>query len=303
MSENNKYLIILTGPTAVGKTELSIELAQWLDTDIISCDARQFYKEMNIGTAKPNKEEMGMVRHHFINNLSITENYSAGDFERDAILLLEEKFKTSNSAFVTGGSGLYIKAVCEGFDQFPEVPEDIINSLKSVFALGGINPLQEELKIKDPQYYKEIDLNNPHRIIRALSVIRTSNQPFSLFQSKNQRVRTFTPIYIILHRDREELYDRINKRVDLMIEDGLIDEVKSLLKFKDQNALQTVGYQELFDYFDGIHDLGTAIELIKRNSRRYAKRQLTWFRKIQDSKWFHPEEVESIKAYIELRLG
>ncbi len=294
MNENVKHLIVISGPTAVGKSELTIELALRFGSEIISCDSRQFYKEMSIGTAKPTTDDLLKVKHHFIDSLSIKEDFSSGDFEKQGLLLLEDLFVKHNILFLTGGSGLYIKALCEGFDDYPQVDSKVFDKLNFEIKEYGISKLQERLKILDFDYYSSCDIDNPQRIIRALSIIETSGKKFSSFHKKIKKARPFQTTYIILNRDRNETYARINERVEKMFEEGLLLEVKSLIENKYSNALQTVGYQELFSYFDGEVSLEEAKELIKRNSRRYAKRQLTWFRKMQEAKWFHPDQKEDI---------
>jgi len=271
-----KYLIVIAGPTAVGKTELTIDLAKYFHSEIISSDSRQFYREMNIGTAKPTEEELAQVKHHFIDDLSIHDAYSVGDFERDGLQLLDELFRKLDVVFITGGSGLYIKALCEGLDQFPDVPENILDHYKSLLSTQGIEVLQKELAEVDPDYYQRVDSQNPHRLIRALSVCKASGKAFSSFLQQEKAVRNFTPIFICLQREREELYDRINRRVEIMLKEGLIQEAKELFPFRHLNALQTVGYQELFEFMNNQISQAEAIELIKRNTRRYAKRQGTW---------------------------
>lgn len=293
-----KYLIIIAGPTAVGKTTLSIQLAQYFQTEIISADSRQFYREMNIGTAKASPKELLLIKHHFINSLSIQDNYSVGDYERDVIQLLKERFKNKKIMILTGGSGLFIRAVCQGLDEFPDVPLSIRKELETLYNEKGIEALQIELKKSDPSYYDKVDLQNPHRLIRALSVCRVSDRPFSSFQNTNKTKRNFTPIYISLTRERKELYQRINQRVDQMLANGLMDEAKKLFPHRHLNALQTVGYQELFDFFEDKLVLAEAIELIKRNTRRYAKRQETWFRKNDFWEHFPPSDYDVIKKYI-----
>ena len=299
---DNKYLIVIGGPTASGKTATAIEIAKYFESEIISADSRQFYREMNIGTAKPTTEEQSIVPHHFINSLSIGEQYTVGDFERDAISLLNHLFKNNKYAVMTGGSGLFIKAVCEGMDEFPHVPQEIKNKLESEYRMNGISPLQEELQAKDPLYFTSIDINNPHRLLRALSVIRASGRPFSSFRTNYKVNRPFETIYILLDLDRETLYQRINERVDKMIEQGQLEEAKRLVSQKHLNALQTVGYQELFDHFDGKTSLAEAIELIKQNTRRYAKRQMTWFRR--DLHWtrFSPSEIAKMLDFIKTKF-
>lgn len=300
---NHKYLIIIGGPTASGKTKVAIDIAKHFDTVVLSADSRQFYREMNIGTAKPNAAELEAVTHHFINSLSIHDDYSVGDFEKDATRLLSDVFTKKDVAVLVGGSGLFIKAVCESLDEFPDVPAAINQQLAVEFAEGGLTFLQNELKEKDPDYYQEVDLNNHHRLLRALSVCRASGQPFSSFRSKNKVQRPFTPIYILLDWDRAQLYERINLRVDEMMEMGQLAEAKTLFPLRHLNALQTVGYQELFDHFEGKISLEEAVNLIKQNSRRYAKRQMTWFRR--DKHWhsFHPSEPNAMIELIEEKTG
>ena len=294
MEEEKKYLIVITGPTAVGKTDLTIDLAQHFDAEIISCDSRQFYKEMSIGTAKPSKDELLSVKHHFVDSLSITEPYSAGDFERDGLVLVKKLFKKNNTVFVSGGSGLYIRALCEGFHTFPNVDDSIVSELKERLKNQGIEALQTELLEKDPDFYRKVDIHNAHRIIRALSVIQSSGKPFSSFTQPSLKKRDFEVIYVVLNRDRQELYYRINDRVDSMMKQGLLEEAKKLFAYKSNNALQTVGYQELFDHLEGKSALKNSVDLIKQNTRRYAKRQLTWFRRINDAEWFHPDQKQEI---------
>ena len=293
-------LLVLSGPTASGKTSLAIRLAQHFQTVIVSADSRQFFREMNIGTAKPTAEELAQAPHYFIDSHSITEGYSVGQYEREALELLQKLYQEHEIVILTGGSGLYINALCQGMDQFPEVPEAVRQSVEDDLEKRGIGYLQEELRTADPPYYAAVDLNNPHRLIRALSVCRSSGQPYSSFRKAGAAERFFRPIHLQLHWPRAELYDRINRRVDLMLEAGLEEEARSLYPQKHLTALQTVGYQELFDYFDGNISREKAIELIKRNSRRYAKRQLTWFRRDGHWKRFRPGEWEGILRYLQL---
>ena len=299
MNIAQKYLIVIGGPTASGKTSLAIQLAQHFKTEILSSDSRQFYREMNIGTAKPTKEELNLVPHHFINMLSIRENYSVGDFEREALKVLKKIYQKKKTAILVGGSGLFIRALCEGLDEFPDVPNAIRQEVEEIFKKHGIEPLQEELKRLDPNYYKKVDLNNPLRLMRALAVCRASGQPFSSFQNQLKAKRFFKPIYLKLEMERHLLYERINKRVDVMMEKGLLEEAKQLYPFRTYNALQTLGYQELFDFFEDKISLEEAIKLIKRNSRRYAKRQLTWFRKRNHWKAFDINEQKAVIEYLE----
>lgn len=288
MHPSTNYLLVIIGPTASGKTALSIQLAQQFKTVILSCDARQFYREMTIGTAKPTTEELAAAPHQFIDSLSIEEAYNMGAFERDAVAFLEQHYQQEQLAIMAGGSGLYVKAVCEGVDHFPAIDPAVRVALNELWEAKGIEALQAELAIADPVYYQQVDQANPHRLIRALEICRGTGQAFSSFQGKSKAKRPFQAIKIGLDWDRAALYERINKRVDLMVEEGLVEEARSLYPKRHLNALQTVGYQELFQYFDGDIDLNTAIELIKRNTRRYAKRQLTWFRKDQAIHWVNP---------------
>lgn len=298
MSNNAKKLIIITGPTAIGKTGFAIFLAQQLKTEILSFDSRQFYKEMRVGTAVPNKEELDAATHHFIQNLSIHDSYSVGDFERDALQKLEELFKTYDKVIMVGGSGLYEKAVTEGFDEFPDVEPIIRENLNAEFNEFGIEKLQEELKNSDPDYFSQVDLNNHQRVIRALEICRGTGKPYSSYRNKRTNPRNFDVIKIGLELSREEIYNRINRRVDLMMEEGLLDEVKSLYEFRNLNSLQTVGYKELFDYLGEKTDLEFAISEIKKNTRRFAKRQLTWYRKDDKINWFSPNQKERILEFI-----
>lgn len=285
-----KTLLVIEGPTAVGKTAVAIELAKKLQTEIVSADSRQFFREMSIGTAKPADEELAAAKHYFINSHSITENFSVGDFEKQALAQLADIFKTHDTAIMVGGSGLYIKAVCEGFDELPAASAEIREKLNGEFNTYGISYLQEKLKVADPVYYEQVDRNNPQRIIRALEVTASTGKPFSSYHKSTINKRPFNCIKIGLNLPREVLYQRINQRVDAMIKEGLIAEVKGLLPYRHLNALNTVGYCELFDHFDGKTDLNTAIELIKQNTRRFAKRQLTWFRKDKQIKWMNAND-------------
>jgi len=298
--QKTKHLICIVGPTAIGKTALSIKISNHFSTEIISADSRQFYKEMKIGTAVPSSEELAAAPHHFIQNRSISEGYSVGDFERDAILLLDKLFKKHQVVVMVGGSGLYVDAVVKGLDKFPEVSDEIKKQLIEEFETNGIESLQKELKLKDPSYYSKVDLQNQHRIIRALGVCRAQGFPYSSFLKSENIQRNFETIFIGLTAERELIYNRINQRVDMMVEDGLIEEAKQLHQYKSLNALQTVGYRELFRYFDGEFTKEQALEEIKKNTRRFAKRQGTWFRKNETITWFnYKTEVSEIINYIE----
>lgn len=297
-----KYLIVLGGATASGKTAFAIRLAQHFRTSILSCDSRQFFKEIPIGTAAPTEEELNQASHHFIGQRSIQEPYSVGDFERDALALLEDLYEHNDLVILAGGSGLYQKALCEGLDTFPEVPPEVRQEIETLYEKDGLEALQQQLKAADPIYYEEVDLQNPHRLIRALSVIKASGQPFSSFRTQAKSSRPFRPIYIWLHRDRQELYGRINQRVELLFEQGLLKEAGAVYPFRQHTALQTVGYQELFDFFEQKTTLEEAKELIKRNSRRYAKRQLTWSRRDGFWKHFHPNEWNQCLEYLQAAM-
>lgn len=296
-------LISLIGPTAIGKTALSIVLANHFKTDIISCDSRQFYKEMTIGTAVPSKTELASAKHHFIQNRSIFEDYSVGAFEKDAISLLSELFEQKDIIIMTGGSGLYVDAVTKGLDDFPKVDPEIRIKLKTDLEEKGISSLQEQLLALDPISYHRIDIDNKQRLIRALEIGIGSEHPFSYYLGIHSKKRTFNSLKIGLKADRNIVYERINQRVDIMIENGLLQEAEKLYPHKELNALQTVGYKELFSYFDGSKTFEEAVKLIKQNTRRFAKRQGTWFRKDKEIKWFDYKTapLEIIK-YIENEL-
>ena len=295
LQKKDKQLIVIVGPTAIGKTALSIKLAQHLSTEIISADSRQFYQEMSIGTAKPSTEEMEGIKHHFINNTSIHKDYNAGIFEREAITTIENIFASKNKVIMVGGSGLYVDAVCKGLDSVPKKNEAIRADLESKLANQGIEILQQELKKLDPHFYHNTDLNNGQRLVRALEVCISSGKPYSYFRNNEEKERNFEVVKIGLNSERSTVYRRINQRVDQMLENGLLEEVKQLHEYKQLNALQTVGYKELFDFLDGkIETIDEAIETLKRNTRRFAKRQLTWFRKDPKTMWYEPEELNEI---------
>lgn len=287
---NPKTLISVIGPTAIGKTRLAISLAQHYGTEIISSDSRQFFMEMSIGTAVPDKEELASAKHHFIQHKSISEPYSVGDFERDALEKINSLFKHNNVVVMVGGSGLYVDAVTKGLDNFPKVDAKIRKELNSEFKTRGITVLQKKLKVLDPDYYDKVDIDNPHRLIRALEIVIGTGKPYSSFLNQKKPKRPFGTISIGINAEREIIYDRINKRVDLMMSSGLLDEAKALLPYKNLNALQTVGYKELFKYFEGEWELDFAVSEIKKNTRRFAKRQLTWFKKNTSTIWINYEE-------------
>jgi tRNA dimethylallyltransferase len=293
-TNQQKQLIAIVGPTAVGKTGLSVKLAQHFKCEILSADSRQFYKEMSIGTAKPTPQEMDGINHHFIGNRSIHENYTAGDFEKEALQKLEQIFKTQNIAILVGGSGLFINALCFGLDDIPS-SKLVRNQLMEELESQGFEKLQAELKKVDPIYFDEADHKNPRRVIRALEVFRTSGKPYSTFRSLQKKTRSFKITWIGLNLKREEVYSNINKRVDKMIHNGLIEESKSLEKHKELVCLKTVGYQEF--YQNPLNET-RAIELIKQNTRRFAKRQITFFKKNKEIIWFEPNKLDEIKKHI-----
>ncbi len=296
--EKRKRLIVVVGPTAVGKTSLCINLAKSLGTEILSADSRQFYKEMNIGTAKPTSHELSQVQHHFINTLSISEAYNIVEFEKDALQKIAELFKKHDQVIMTGGSGLYIKIVCDGIDKIPDVNPEIRTSLNKIKEENGLEGLVEKLKKLDPIHANNVDLLNPQRVIRALEVCIGTGKPYSDFMINNKADRPFDIIKIGLELARKTLFERIDLRMDLMIKAALFEEAKSLYKYKSLNALQTVGYKEIFDYLDGKYDKEEAIRLLKRNSRRFAKRQMTWFKKEEEIKWFKPSDFDLILSYL-----
>lgn len=298
MTVTKPTLIVIAGPTASGKTAAAIQLAQHLNTVIISADSRQFFREMSIGTAKPTTAELAAAPHYFIDTLSVTEPYSVGDYERECLALLEQLFNAYSVVVMVGGSGLYIKAVTEGFDDLPVASPDIRDRLNTELAINGIAQLQQKLKLVDPAYYHTADINNPQRIIRALEIYEATGKPMSAYLTGIKNPRGFDTIKIGIDLPREELYNRINTRVDAMIEDGLLQEVQRLYSLRHYGALNTVGYVELFDYLNGKISLQNAIEKIKQNTRRFAKRQLTWFRKDNEINWLNSSEVKSFSEKI-----
>lgn len=300
---NKKTLIAIVGPTAVGKTAMAISLAQYFKTEIISADSRQFYREMSIGTAKPDAEELAAAPHHFINSHSIAQDYSAGDFEREALRLLDELFEQHDVVVMVGGSGLFVRALCEGLDDLPKAGEEVRERLNNEMAQLGIEMMKERLKAIDPTYYQVADVDNPQRVVRALEVFEATGNPMSFYHKKDVDKRPFNILTIGLNMERSQLYERINLRVDRMMETGLLEEVKSLIPFRSKPALLTVGYAELFDYLDGNISLGDAVDKIKQNSRRYAKRQITWFKKYGDTFWFQPTETAAIIEFINSKLA
>lgn len=298
MSMKNKTLIIILGPTAIGKTSLAIQVAKEKKTEIISCDSRQFYKEMCIGTAVPTNQELNEVTHHFIQHLSLNDSYNVGKFEIDALTKLNEIFKKNEFAVMVGGSGMYINAICNGIDKIPKVPKTIREKIINNYKSKGLEWLQEKVKSINPLNFNNIDNKNPQRLIRILEVYQHTGKEIHLFYNKNKKNREFNIIKIGIKLDREKLYERINQRVDNMIDCGLVNEVKGLKKNQTQNAMQTVGYREIINYLNKEITLEESISNIKQNTRRLAKRQITWFKKDSDIEWFDKNEVEKLKKFI-----
>ncbi len=296
-----KRLIVITGATACGKTAMSVKLAKQLNTEIISCDSRQFFKEMSIGTAKPSLEEMDGITHHFVDSHSVTEEINAGKFERLALPVLEKLFETHDDVILTGGSGLFIDAIVNGFDDMPIIPKETRENLNHLFSSMGIEPLYTQLKELDPEYAKVVDSSNPKRVIRALEVCLSSDKTYSELRTGQKAKRQFQTLKIVLDWPRKDLYDRINLRVEQMVDNGLESEVKSLLPHRNLNALKTVGYKEIFDYLDGNTSKERAIELTQQNSRRYAKRQLTWFRRDKTYQWVEASNFHNVLELISIK--
>ena len=295
----DKHLITIIGPTAIGKTNLAIRIANYFKTEIVSADSRQFYKEMNIGTAKPSNSELNSIKHHLVNNKSINDNYNISDYEKDALKSIKSIFNKNDVAILVGGSGLYINTVLYGLDEIPGISNETRNSLYLDLELKGIKKMQEQLKLLDPASYSAIDINNPRRLIRALEVSISTGKSYSSFLKKKKKKRDFNIIVLGINQDRLELYDKINTRVDNMVESGLINEAKQLYNLKSLNALNTIGYREVFNYIEDKYSLDECINEIKKNTRRYAKRQLTWFKSIDNVEWITPDyNFEKITAYI-----
>ena len=292
-------LFVLLGPTAVGKTELSLKIARHLGCPIINCDSRQLYKGMQIGTATPTAQEMGNITHYFVGQLELHEYYSAARYEADVITLMETLAPTYSNVLLSGGSMMYIDAVCHGIDDIPTIDPDVRRKMRKRLEEDGLEPLLVELKEKDPLYYDIVDRKNHKRVVHALEIIYTSGQPYSSFRSKTYKSRPFRIVKIGLRREREELFDRINRRVDRMMNEGFLDEARRLLPFRHENALNTVGYKELFHYLDGEWPLDMAVERIKKNTRVYAKKQMTWFQRDPEIHWFHPDDEEGIMTFID----
>ncbi|WP_299229676.1 tRNA (adenosine(37)-N6)-dimethylallyltransferase MiaA [uncultured Bacteroides sp.] len=300
---DKKTLIVLIGPTGVGKTDLSIKIAKKYGSPIISADSRQLYSDLKIGTAAPTEEYLKRVKHYFVGTLKLTDYYSAAQYESEVISLLEELFKTNNTILLTGGSMMYIDAICKGIDDIPTVDNETRQMMMEKYEKEGLERLCAELKLLDPEYYSIVDLKNPKRVIHALEICYMTGKTYTSFRTGNKKQRPFDIIKIGLCRDREELYDRINKRVDIMINDGLVDEVKSVYQYKNLNSLNTVGYKEIIQYLEGNCTLEFAIEKIKQNSRIYSRKQMTWFKRDNEIKWFRPDREEEIMEYIEAERG
>ena len=298
MASSDKILLVITGPTAVGKTQLCLDIARHFDIPIINADSRQIYKELSIGTAKPSAEEQQLVKHYFVGTLSLQDYYSASLFETQVMDLLSTLFKTSDYALMAGGSMMYIDAVCDGIDDIPTIDDKTRATMKQRLADEGLPKLCEELQRLDPEYYEIVDRQNPKRVVHALEICTMTGRTYTSFRQRNKKQRPFRIVKIGLNREREELYKRINARVDMMMQQGLLKEAEALYPMRDQNALNTVGYKELFDYFDGRWPLDEAVERIKGNTRRYARKQLTWYKKDPQIRWFHPDQKKEIIDYI-----
>lgn len=302
MSKSKHNLIVLVGPTGVGKTELSLNIAEAYNSPIISADSRQLYSDLKIGTAAPTAEQMKRVKHYFVGTLQLTDYYSAAQYEMEVVKVLDSLFQEKNTILLTGGSMMYVDAVCKGIDDIPTVDNDTREMMMEKYEKQGLEQLCNELKLLDPEYYSIVDLKNPKRVIHALEICYMTGKTYTSFRTGNKKERPFNIIKIGLSREREELYERINKRVDIMIEEGLIDEVKSVYEHKNLNSLNTVGYKEIIKYLDGEWDLQFAIEKIKQNSRIYSRKQMTWFKRDEEIKWFHPDNVKEIMEYINYRI-
>lgn len=291
-------LIVVLGPTGVGKSSVSIQLAKYYNTEIVSADSRQFFRELCIGTAVPSAEELNTVPHHFIQSKSIHDYYNVSEFETDALSLIDQLFRSKNPLILTGGSMLYVDTVCKGIDDIPTVSPEIRNEVVAWYEKNGLEALQQKLLELDPEYYGSVDRNNPKRLLHAVEICLMTGKTFSSFRKNTVKQRSFRILKIGINQDRTILYDRINKRVDLMMDSGLLEEAKSVYQFRNLNSLNTVGYKEIFEFLDGNCTLEESVDLIKRNSRRYARKQLTWFRRDPEIKWFEPGQIDEIIAYL-----
>ena len=299
---SKKYLVVIAGPTGIGKTDLSIKIAQALNTIIISADSRQIYKELKIGTAAPTPEQLSTVPHYMVGTKSIHDYYSAFEFEKEVISLLDQEFNEYPAIVMTGGSMMYVDAVCKGIDEIPTIDPELRKEVFERYERLGIDSIRRELKLLDPVFYQQVDLKNHKRVIHAVEICLMAGKPYSSLRTNSKKGRSFEQIHIGLDMDRSELYQRINRRVDNMVAEGLVEEAKQFYEYKHLNSLNTVGYKELFEYFDGKISLGKAIELIKRNSRRYAKKQLSWFKRDKERTWFHPSQFEEIMEFIDRKI-
>jgi len=293
-----KTLVVLLGPTGVGKTELSLKLAEFLDAPIISADSRQLYKELAIGTAAPTLEEQARIEHYFVGTLQLTDYYSASQFEEDVISLLADLYQSHETVLMSGGSMMYIDAVCKGIDEIPTIDQTLRADLKDLYQEEGIDPIRQQLKLLDPVFYRQVDLKNHKRVIHALEVCLMAGKPYSSLRIAKAKQRPFRILKIGLQREREELYERINHRIDMMMEQGFLEEARSVYHLRHLNSLNTVGYKELFNYFSGEWSLDFAIEKIKQNTRIYSRKQMTWFKRDKEIQWFHPEQIVEIKGWI-----
>ena len=300
---NKPSLIVLIGPTGVGKTELSLSIAERYQTDIVSADSRQLYADLKIGTAAPTPDQLARVKHHFVGTLKLTDYYSAAQYEAEVMKKLDELFKANPVVLLTGGSMMYVDAVCKGIDDIPTVDKETRELMMKRYEEEGLERLCAELKLLDPEYYAIVDLKNPKRVVHALEICYMTGKTYTSFRTQSKKERPFKTIKIGLRRDREELYERINRRVDVMMEEGLLEEARSVYAYKELNSLNTVGYKEMFKYLDGEWDLPFAIEKVKQNSRIYSRKQMTWFKRDEEIAWFHPDQQEEILSYIDQQLG
>lgn len=300
--DKKKYVLVIAGPTASGKTETAIKLAKAFGTEIVSADSRQIYKEMTIGTAVPSADELAAAKHHFVHHISVHQSYDVATYENEVLQLLEGLFKKYDLVILSGGTGLYLDAVCRGLDNIPETSPEIRARVDKLFRDKGLPALQKEVKKNDPDYYAKVDINNPRRLQRALEVIWQTGQPFSFYRKRQAIPRYFETIWTAIETDRQQLYSKINLRVESMVNNGLVEEARKLYPYKDLNALNTVGYKELFAYFEGKTTLNEALEQIKTNTRQYAKRQLTWLRKNTEYKWFRKDDFESLLSYVKQNI-